>query len=82
MSFSRTVHTKHGRWPAQEVTMANQERRRADAEKPSTDPRMTDDAVRNRAYDIYERRGGEHGRDWDDWLQAERELNTPDEDRE
>ena len=28
-----------------------------------------------RAYQIYQRRGAEHGSDLDDWLQAERELN-------
>lgn len=27
-----------------------------------------------RAYEIYISRGAEHGRDLDDWLQAEREL--------
>jgi Protein of unknown function (DUF2934) len=27
-----------------------------------------------RAYELYEQRGREHGRDLDDWLQAEREL--------
>jgi hypothetical protein len=28
-----------------------------------------------RAYEIYLARGGEHGRDQDDWYQAERELS-------
>ena len=27
-----------------------------------------------RAYELYEKRGGEPGHDLDDWLQAEREL--------
>ena len=27
-----------------------------------------------RAYEIYQSRGGEHGRDLDDWLQAENEV--------
>lgn len=27
-----------------------------------------------RAYELYQLRGGEHGHDLDDWLQAEREL--------
>jgi hypothetical protein len=30
--------------------------------------------IRLRAYDLYEQRGSEHGRDLDDWLQAESEL--------
>jgi hypothetical protein len=32
------------------------------------------DKVSRRAYDLYLARGGEHGRDLDDWMQAEREL--------
>lgn len=31
-----------------------------------------------RAYEIYIGRGAEHGRDIDDWLQAERELAAKD----
>jgi hypothetical protein len=30
--------------------------------------------VERRAYELYEQRGREEGRDWDDWLQAEREM--------
>jgi len=30
--------------------------------------------IRIRAYELYEQRGGEHGHDFDDWLQAELEL--------
>jgi DUF2934 family protein len=29
-----------------------------------------------RAHEIYEARGGEHGKDMDDWLQAEREIDA------
>jgi hypothetical protein len=36
--------------------------------------RVTHDAIAHRAYDLYLTRGCEHGRDLDDWLQAEREL--------
>ena len=32
--------------------------------------------IRMRAYEIYIQRGEQHGRDLDDWLQAERELNN------
>ena len=41
--------------------------------KPS-EQQVPEEAIRNRAHEAYQRRGGEHGRDWDDWLQAEREL--------
>ena len=42
---------------------------------PQSSNRPADpDAVAIRAYDIYQSRGGRHGADLDDWLQAEREL--------
>jgi Protein of unknown function (DUF2934) len=31
-------------------------------------------AVARRAYEIYQQRGGNHGADLDDWLEAERQL--------
>lgn len=31
--------------------------------------------IARRAYEIYQRRGGEHGRQMDDWLEAEREID-------
>ncbi len=41
---------------------------------PSETPPAGDD-IAARAYELYQSRGGEHGRDWDDWLEAERELS-------
>lgn len=38
----------------------------------SIDP--TDDEIRERAYHRYLERGGGHGMDFEDWLEAEREL--------
>lgn len=35
---------------------------------------LTEEYVRERAYQIFEKRGGEHGHDLDDWLQAEAEI--------
>jgi len=32
------------------------------------------DMIRDRAYELYERRGCEHGQDQQDWLLAEREI--------
>ncbi len=40
----------------------------------STDPLNNPDAVAKRAYEIYQNRGGTHGADLDDWLEAERQL--------
>jgi len=34
----------------------------------------TDDDIRRRAYERYLERGGNHGRHFDDWLEAEKEL--------
>jgi DUF2934 family protein len=39
-----------------------------------------EEKIRDRAYQVYEGRGGEPGHDWDDWLQAERELRPKRED--
>jgi hypothetical protein len=33
-----------------------------------------EDKIRRRAYELYVERGGQPGRDIEDWLQAEREL--------
>ena len=54
------------------------------ASAPDTTPLVadgpTDSAIAERAYELYEARGREPGRDQDDWLQAERELRgRPDE---
>ena len=35
-----------------------------------------DAEIRCRAYQLYVERGGEHGRDLDDWLQAKREFES------
>ncbi|MCA1559963.1 MAG: DUF2934 domain-containing protein [Acidobacteria bacterium] len=32
--------------------------------------------IARRAHEIYEARGGEHGRALEDWLQAEREIDS------
>jgi hypothetical protein len=55
----------------------------ADSPRPARAPKKANgvidnlndpDAVARRAYEIYRRRGGHHGADLDDWLEAEREL--------
>ncbi len=38
-----------------------------------SDPSLQD-KIRSRAYQLFEQRGYEHGRDFDDWLQAEAEV--------
>ena len=34
------------------------------------------DRIRERAYELYESRGREHGKDEQDWLRAEQEIRT------
>jgi hypothetical protein len=41
---------------------------------PAVRKEPTFDEIRQRAYEIYMRRGGAQGRDVDDWIAAEREL--------
>ena len=38
-------------------------------------PHNLEEAIRYRAYEIYEGRGRQDGRDLEDWLQAEAEIN-------
>jgi hypothetical protein len=38
------------------------------------EPRL--ERIARRAHEIYEARGGQHGRDLDDWLRAEREIDA------
>jgi len=35
---------------------------------------QTEEIIRMRAYHLFEQRGGQHGYDLDDWLQAEAEV--------
>ena len=39
---------------------------------PAAEP--SDDDIRRRAFERYQARGGNHGRHFDDWLEAEKEL--------
>jgi hypothetical protein len=38
------------------------------------DPVLSQDKIRTRAYELYENRGCEHGRDEQDWIRAEQEV--------
>lgn len=52
------------------------------AARASTRPQKANQAlpleeqVRRRAHEIYLQRGGQDGSDWDDWFQAEQEIQT------
>jgi len=43
---------------------------------PNQSATMTARDIARRAYELYEKRGREHGHDLDDWLQAERDLRN------
>jgi hypothetical protein len=39
-----------------------------------TEPRILEDQIRRRAYELYEERGRENGHELEDWLRAEEEI--------
>ena len=63
--------------------MANLRRRKSDTQQPLTAEsrgQSITHQLRKRAYEIYQLRGGEGAPEWDDWIQATRDLDPPDED--
>lgn len=49
----------------------------AEPEPPTSQPKPpvpTPEQIQQRAYELYQARGGAPGHDWDDWLQAEQQL--------
>ena len=46
----------------------------AESAHSSAEPSV--DEIRRRAYERYQQRGGNHGRHFDDWVEAERELRS------
>ena len=53
------------------------EARKPNGSSALTDVDPTEDDIRLRAYQRYLERGGEHGADFDDWLEAEKDLKSP-----
>ena len=64
--------------PDRRKSRGPQESRRRAQSPPivARDPTVSEEAIAARAFEYYCSRGGEHGRDMDDWLAAERELRT------
>lgn len=56
--------------PSARTESADQQRQHVNG----IDRAVTDDQIAQRAYELYLDRGGEHGADLDDWLQAEAEC--------
>ncbi len=44
--------------------------------KPSTGNGNLEEEIRRRAYELFQERGGEHGRHHEDWLRAEAEVRA------
>ena len=44
-------------------------------QRPDSFSKVNEESIRVRAYQLYEARGREPGHEWDDWLQAEREID-------
>jgi hypothetical protein len=61
---------------ARQGNQRNSERERIGSSEASIQEstRPSEDRIRQRAYERYQERGGDHGRDTDDWLEAEREV--------
>ena len=55
-------------------TVASTDRTQLKKQKEELLDSTREQAIRNRAYEIYLQRGGQPGDEVDDWLQAEREL--------
>jgi hypothetical protein len=72
MPVTTTVADKHQEPTEAEVV------EEASAIYPATEAGgPTADEIAEEAYKIYLGRGGEHGRDLEDWLEAERRLTSP-----
>jgi hypothetical protein len=56
--------------------MATTARPKTTRQKTDIQASVSADAIAHRAFELFSARGGEHGRDLDDWLRAERELTS------
>ena len=55
-------------------TQTEDDRPQADIRNSSQPAEVAQDEIARRAYELYERRGGEPGHDMDDWLRAEHDV--------
>lgn len=66
--------SRSGAVSSAEGASATPRARRTRASRTAAAVEPTQEAIAQRAYEIYTRRGGTHGADLDDWLEAERQL--------
>jgi hypothetical protein len=69
----KTAKTKNHVASVEQDSSVEQAARPTDEIKTATAP--SEEEIARRAYEIFLRRGGDHGNDIEDWLQAERELS-------
>ena len=64
--------------PKPTATRARAAKPAAAEQNPAGPPaaRPTDEDIRRRAYERYQKRGGNHGQHFDDWIEAEKELRN------
>ena len=58
----------------QQITVKSKDGTEAKVELGNQYPECVQDLIRQVAYSIYEKRGGYHGNDADDWLKAEQKV--------
>ena len=56
--------------------MANQKTKRTPTLVRTAPRKNIEEEIRLRAYELYEARGREDGRDWEDWFRAEQEITS------
>ncbi|MEW6212227.1 MAG: DUF2934 domain-containing protein [Acidobacteriota bacterium] len=69
----KTAKTKNHAASVEQDSSAEQIAPPTDAIETKTAP--SEEEIARRAYEIFLQRGGDHGNDIEDWLQAERELS-------
>jgi hypothetical protein len=59
---------------ARRLPMANAKTKKIPTLITSAPHKNIEERIRSRAYELYQARGREDGRDWEDWLRAESEI--------
>lgn len=77
MTTTASIPKEQSQTPrSQESKTTSPEAPRLAPAAPAAPPEPRLDRIARRAHEIYEARGGEHGKDLQDWLQAEREIDA------
>jgi hypothetical protein len=72
----RTPPSTTGTPRTRSTTTTRSKRTNGAAPPPETRQQPNEDDIRLRAYHRYLERGGGHGSDWDDWIEAEKDLKA------